>query len=317
MSQKSTHIQTIMEYSMKCFNEDEILINKESMDYGRTAKGTKTKDGVLAKSDSSGDIGLFCRNLYQTLKQIHGDDRITFQGCTTIETLNTSKNTSFGDDAAKHENGNDGNSTIVSVKTTNPQGETSQIHGDMFIVAMGTGSTDICTQLGVQCPIYPVKGYLVTFSSNMNIPYNYELTGKAFVAPKGNGQYRLSGIADFHHSSESLKMTDKNDSGLDRDSEKRVDDLISLALPKFPDLNVIDYDYCYRPVTPDDLPMIGKSSKYENLFLCTGHGSKGWTMGPGSGKLLADIMTQNPLEIDPEPYAPSRFDYFKEKKHRI
>ena len=136
---------------------------------------------------------------------------------------------------------------------------------------MGSGSTDICSTVGVQCPIYPVQGYLVTFSSERHVTYNFELNGRAFVAPKGDGIYRLSGMADFVHSSESKKESMAY-------STDRVNELLSLAKKEFPDLKVIDTSTCFRPVSPDDTPLIGKASKYNNMFLCTGHGSKGWTV---------------------------------------
>ena len=52
-----------------------------------------------------------------------------------------------------------------------------------------------------------------------------------------------------------------------------------------------------RPSTPSNVPLIGRT-KYANLFLNTGHGTLGWTMGPGSGKALADLIDQREPEVD-------------------
>jgi D-amino-acid dehydrogenase len=64
----------------------------------------------------------------------------------------------------------------------------------------------------------------------------------------------------------------------------------------------------YRPLSPDDTPLIGRT-KYANLLLCTGGGSKGWSQGPGSGQLLADIVLGNDTRIDADPYNPRRFEF--------
>lgn len=51
-----------------------------------------------------------------------------------------------------------------------------------------------------------------------------------------------------------------------------------------------------RPMTPDGTPIIGKT-KFDNLFINTGHGTLGWTMACGSGKVIADIITQTTPQI--------------------
>lgn len=82
---------------------------------------------------------------------------------------------------------------------------------------------------------------------------------------------------------------------------------------------------CHRPVSADDIPLIGRTKPYKNLFLNLGHGSKGWTLAAGSsmlaslsllmpfeshvnlGSLLASIIAKEKTEIDAEPFNPSRF----------
>jgi len=71
-------------------------------------------------------------------------------------------------------------------------------------------------------------------------------------------------------------------------------------------VEVLDRDWGYRPLTPDDVPMIGSTS-VRGLWVNGGHGSKGWSMGAGSGKLLADMMLGKVGEIDSNPFCPQRF----------
>jgi D-amino-acid dehydrogenase len=61
-----------------------------------------------------------------------------------------------------------------------------------------------------------------------------------------------------------------------------------------------------RPMTPDNPPILGATS-YKNLFLNTGHGTLGWTMACGSGKILADIVSGRPADIDLNGLGLARF----------
>ena len=67
-----------------------------------------------------------------------------------------------------------------------------------------------------------------------------------------------------------------------------LDQMRGVVCEDFADVQVIDEDYGFRCLAPDDVPLIGRT-KYQNLYLNTGHGSKGWTMGAGSGKLCAQV----------------------------
>ena len=83
-------------------------------------------------------------------------------------------------------------------------------------------------------------------------------------------------------------------------NEARCQALIRRTSELFPD--ACDYDQPHfwtglRPMTPSNIPYIGKT-KYGNLFLNTGHGTLGWTMGCGSGRAIADIVSGKQPEFD-------------------
>jgi D-amino-acid dehydrogenase len=63
----------------------------------------------------------------------------------------------------------------------------------------------------------------------------------------------------------------------------------------------------WRPMTPDGLPLIGRSPKHKNLWIAAGHNMLGLSMAPASGRLLAEMLTGQPTHIPPQPYSPSRF----------
>ena len=193
-----------------------------------------------------------------------------------------------------------GNGKVQSTKATqesNPQ--TSE--ADQHVIAAGNTSYNLCADLEVPCPILPCKGYIIVFHSKVEIPTNIELRNKAFVAPFGEGKYHLSGFAEFTSDYNTQKAMN-----IDQD---RADALIKVAKEIFPDMEVSSIHVGYRPLSPDDTPLIGPT-KYSNVFLNTGGGSKGWSQGPGSGQLLADIMLGTDTKINVAPYSPRRFELF-------
>ena len=61
-----------------------------------------------------------------------------------------------------------------------------------------------------------------------------------------------------------------------------------------------------RPMTPDSTPIIG-ATRFDNVFINAGHGTLGWTMGPGSGKLLADLISGNTPDIKADDLSIARY----------
>ncbi len=94
-----------------------------------------------------------------------------------------------------------------------------------------------------------------------------------------------------------------------RDADNdRIEALVDATRSQLPDLEVIDASACHRPISADDRALIGPAGiEHPNLYLVTGFGSRGWTIGLGSGKLSASQMLGMPCDIDPTPYLPSRF----------
>jgi len=142
----------------------------------------------------------------------------------------------------------------------------------------------------VPIPVYPIKGYSITFpATNVDaapVSTVMDETYKVAITRLGD-RIRVGGTAEV--SGYDLTLHESRRATL----EHSVGDL-------FPDAGGAKNGtfWCgLRPMTPDGPPIIGRT-RYKNLFVNTGHGTLGWTMACGSGKLLADIMSGRSPDID-------------------
>lgn len=288
--QNSQPIRQLMEYSMGLYQSEPL--SSLNFDQG-FAKGTMV-DGIVDERDSSGDIFKFCRELRSLMVNKHGTEGGT--GRLRIRTNQKIEQVVVAGDK------------VVELRMPNG----NRMFGDSFVVAAGTGSRNIVKSVGVPCPTVPVKGYLLTFSSPTQVTSNIKLPSRMFVAPIGISEedgrfiYRCSGLAEFGGSKMGIDWEGK-EKVIGKSDREALDQMRGTISETFQDVQVTDEDYGFRCLAPDDVPLIGRT-KYNNLYLNTGHGSKGWTMGAGSGKLCAQIVLGMETDIEANWYDPSRFD---------
>ena len=184
---------------------------------------------------------------------------------------------------------------VVSPSSTNANASASggkTLTADSYVVALGSYSTSLLRGVGVDALIYPAKGYSATLPI-VNQP----------GAPKGSitddemkivfttigDRLRIAGTAELNGFDTTLNPV-------------RCAALTNRAKHHFPDLcdwAAVEYWTGLRPATPSNLPIIGQS-KIKNLYLNTGHGTLGWTEGPGSARALVDIIAGEKPEVDYE-----------------
>jgi D-amino-acid dehydrogenase len=182
---------------------------------------------------------------------------------------------------------------IVGAATA--KGELSAEH---YVLAAGAWSAAIARQMNVKLPIQPGKGYSITMERPAVCPqipcYLYERRVVATPWPSG---YRLGGTMEF--SGLSLTLNAERLSALKTAAREYLRD--PLGHP------VVEEWTGLRPMTYDDLPVIGLAPRFRNLVLATGHGMLGITTAPATGKLVAEMICSRPPHIDPVPYSVSRF----------
>jgi D-amino-acid dehydrogenase len=161
---------------------------------------------------------------------------------------------------------------------------------DAFVVALGSHSTQLLNPLGIRLPVQPVKGYSATLPVDERdmAPRSTLMDEAHKVAVTRLGdRVRVAGMAEL--------------AGYDLKLRRRPCDTLAYVVkdlfPRGVDMTRVQFWAGLRAMTPDGPPILGPT-RYANLFLNTGHGTLGWTMACGSGRLLAEIVAGRSPGID-------------------
>lgn len=174
---------------------------------------------------------------------------------------------------------------------------------DHYVVALGSYSPQLLAPLGMRLPVYPLKGYSLTLpiTDAAMAPTSTILDESYKVAvTRFEDRIRVGGMAEV--AGFDLSLDPRRRATL----EKVVRDLY----PHGGDLSRAEFWTGLRPATPDGTPVVG-ATPYRNLFLNTGHGTLGWTMACGSGRVLADLLASKRPQISTEG-----LDIFRYGKHK-
>jgi len=164
------------------------------------------------------------------------------------------------------------------------------LSADAYVCALGSYSPLMLEPVGISIPVYPVKGYSITvpISDAAHAPEStiMDETHKVAVTRMGD-RIRVGGTAEL--AGYSLKLRESRRATLEH--------VVSDLFPGGGDLARASFWCGLRPMTPDGTPIIGPT-RYSNLLLATGHGTLGWTMAAGTGRVIADLLSGRKPEID-------------------
>jgi len=183
--------------------------------------------------------------------------------------------------------------SISSVATT-----LGDFTADRVVLALGAWSPLLGKQLGLRLPMQPGKGYSLTYSRPVLAPRHAMVLRepKVCVTTWESG-FRLGSTMEFSGYAQGLNRT--------RMDALRRGAAEGLHEPEGPQLQ--EEWWGWRPMSVDEVPIIGPSTRWSNLHLATGHGMLGVSMSAATGELVAAQMLGATPAIDPAPYAPSRF----------
>jgi D-amino-acid dehydrogenase len=233
----------------------------------KSARG-KIHGGLHGHTDESGDCHKFTNALAETCRK----RGVTFRYETTVSGFET-----------------DGDK-VRAVAT-----DKGTVKGDLFVLSLGSYGPFLARKLGIDLPIYPVKGYAVTIpikdpDAAPRLPGIDENFLIAYT-PMGD-RIRMTATAEFSGYDTSHSPTDF----------RTALDVAETLFPGAGDIPRASYWAGLRPMTPEGWPRIGPS-RYRNFYLNTGQGHMGWTMSHGSARLLADLVAGRKPAIDASGFA--------------
>jgi D-amino-acid dehydrogenase len=185
------------------------------------------------------------------------------------------------------------NRKIEAVKTKN-----QTLKADEFVLAAGSWSTLLSKKLGMKLLLQAGKGYRINTTQNTGITIPSILAEAKVAVTPMNGFTRFAGTMEI--------------AGINNHINKiRVEAIANAASNFYPDVTLTqeeknDVASGLRPVSPDGLPYIGKSSKCKNLTIATGHAMMGWSMGPATGKLVSEVISDKKSTLNLNPFHPDR-----------
>jgi D-amino-acid dehydrogenase len=167
------------------------------------------------------------------------------------------------------------------------------------VIAGGAWTTELAAALGVRAGVRPVRGQIVHLSLDVD-------TGAWPVLSPLLSHY----VVPFRHGRLALGAT-VEDVGFDvRATAAGMRQLLSEGLrvsPGLVDASFLEVRVGLRPTSDDDLPVIGALPDAPDVYVASGHGANGLLLGPVTGRLVSDVISGHPVEIDLAPFSPSRF----------
>lgn len=170
---------------------------------------------------------------------------------------------------------------------------------DRYVLALGSYSTQMLAPLGIRIPVYPVKGFSITvpITDASAAPESTVMdeTHKVAITRLGD-RIRVGGTAQL--SGFDLSLNDER--------RRTLEFVVSDLFPNGGDVSRAEFWTGLRPMTPDGTPILGETP-ISNLLLSTGHGTLGWTMAAGTGRVMADLISGRQPEISMEGLTVARY----------
>jgi len=182
---------------------------------------------------------------------------------------------------------------ITGIRTTRGDLAPQQV-----VLATGSWSPEVARELKLRIPIQAAKGYSITLENPPVVPKIPLSFGEALVVvnPLGDS-LRLAGTLELAGMDFSISL-------------RRVDAMRKASsgyISGLDDAKVIEIWRGLRPCTPDGLPIISRSSDFENLIVAAGHAMLGMSLGPITGKLVSQLVNGEKTEVDVTPFRMERF----------
>jgi D-amino-acid dehydrogenase len=173
------------------------------------------------------------------------------------------------------------------------------LKADRVVLALGSYSPQLLAPVGIRIPVYPVKGYSITvpITDPAGAPEStiMDETHKVAVTRLGD-RIRVGGTAELAGFSLNLREARR----------ATLEHVVRDLFPTGGDIAKASFWCGLRPMTPDGTPIIG-ATPVRNLLLATGHGTLGWTMAAGTGRVIADMVSGRAPDVDTSGLTMARY----------
>jgi len=175
-----------------------------------------------------------------------------------------------------------------------------EFRADEYVLAAGAWSHVVARDLGLALPMQAGKGYSLTLPAPRQLPERCAILTEARVAvtPIGSS-LRFGGTMEIAGLDENINPT-------------RVQGIIKAVPRYYPDFDPADFRGLepwrgLRPCSPDGLPYVGRTARFRNLVIATGHAMMGLSLGPITGRLIAEIISGDNPAFDLRLLDPDRY----------
>jgi D-amino-acid dehydrogenase len=251
------------------------LLNKEQTQALEPATELNIAGSIFFKCDAHLDPGKLMTNLLSNLER------------SGVELL---KN----DEVVKIENSGTGIKAVITRSG-------NHIEADSVVLAAGSWSRELANMMHLRLPMVGGRGYSMTLEdSGFQLNHPAILTeGRVAITPLPGNRIRFGGT---------MEITGMNSAP----RYNRVKGIIAAVKDCIPSFSISMPEKQkiwagFRPCSADGLPYIGRSTRYKNLVVATGHSMLGLSLGAGTGKLVTDIIQESTLSMDIKPFDPERF----------
>lgn len=173
---------------------------------------------------------------------------------------------------------------------------TRSITCDQILVAAGANSRQLLENIGIRIPIRFGKGYCFDFPGEKRVKNSLYLSGAKVAVTPNQNYLRFAGTMEF--GGDGLSISETRAKGiLDSSARYFRENLFSNSKPRSG----------LRPMTPDGLPVIGKLSGANNLYVASGHAMQGVTLAPNTARVISDLILNGNSTTDITSFSPQRF----------
>ena len=195
------------------------------------------------------------------------------------------------------------NTAVQSLKTQGAKvtavvTDKGEFLADEVVIASGAWTQQLLKAVGIHLPIQAGKGYSLNEEKPTGISMPAILMEAKVAVTPMQGFTRFSGTMEIAGVNHKIR-------------KNRVNAIAAAAEAVYGGLKISDSTKAevqcgLRPLSPDGLPFVGKTNKYANLSLASGHSMMGWSLGPVTGKLIAELLSEKKTSLDLSPFSPDR-----------